>query len=176
MGSSLGPVLANIFMCDFEGKMDNEQSQISPDTHRYVDDSKDTANEFLEYLNSRTIASISLLNSNKFSDILVKRCSNNTFITSVYRKKTFTRLYTKWDSFAPRKFKVNLIRTLTYQCFRICSTASFLSLWKSNLLNAVLLGSFQAFTLIYLTHILAFLSFVIVNILWVIFFFFWQTM
>ena len=60
--------------------------------------------------------------------------------------------------------------------YLFCSTVSFLSLWKSSLLNAVLLGSFQAFTFIYLTHILVFLSFVIVNIFWVIFFFFWQTM
>ena len=61
-----------------------------------------------------------------FLDILVKRCPNNTFLTSVYRKKTFTGLYTKWDSFTPRKYKINLIRTLTYRCFCICSTASLL--------------------------------------------------
>ena len=59
-------------------------------------------------------------------DILVKRCPKNTFTTSVYRKKTFTGLYTKWDLFTPRKYKINLIRTLTYRCFRICSTASWL--------------------------------------------------
>ena len=51
---------------------------------------------------------------------------NNTFVTSIYRKKTFTGLYTKWDSFTPRKYKINLIRTLTYRCYRICSSASLL--------------------------------------------------
>ena len=50
----------------------------------------------------------------------------NSFSTSIYRKKTFTGLYTKWDSFTPRKYKINLIRTLTYRCFRICSSASLL--------------------------------------------------
>ena len=50
----------------------------------------------------------------------------NTFSTSVYRKKAFTGLYTKWDSFTPRKYKINLIRTLTYRCFRICSSPSLL--------------------------------------------------
>ena len=44
----------------------------------------------------------------------------------MYRKKTFTGLYTKWDSFTPRKYKVNLIRTLTFRCFRICSSPSLL--------------------------------------------------
>ena len=47
-------------------------------------------------------------------------------IGSVYRKKAFTGLYTKWDSFTPRKYKINLIRTLTYRCFRICSSPSLL--------------------------------------------------
>ena len=61
-----------------------------------------------------------------FLDILVKRCPDHSFMTSVYRKKTFTGLYTKWDSFTPRKYKINLIRTLTYRCFRICSSASLL--------------------------------------------------
>ena len=61
-----------------------------------------------------------------FLDVLGKRCPDNTFITSIYRKKTFTGLYTTWDSFTPRKYKINLICTLTYRCFRICSTASLL--------------------------------------------------
>ena len=61
-----------------------------------------------------------------FFGILVKRCPNNTFVTSFYRKKTFTGLYTKWDSFTPRKYKINLIRTLTYRCYRICNSASLL--------------------------------------------------
>ena len=47
-------------------------------------------------------------------------------MTSIYRKKTFTGLYTKCDSFTPRKYKINLIRTLTYRCYRICSSASLL--------------------------------------------------
>ena len=105
--------------------------------YRYVDDtftmfdSKDTANEFLRYLNSRHSSikfTIEFKQDNEipFLDILVKRCPDNSFMTSVYRKKTFTGLYTKWDSFTPRKYKINLIRTLTYRCFRICSCASLL--------------------------------------------------
>ena len=31
------------------------------------------------------------------------------------RKKTFRGLYTKWDSFTPRKYKINIIRTLTHR-------------------------------------------------------------
>ena len=44
----------------------------------------------------------------------------------IYRKKTFTGLYTQWDSCTPRKYKINLIRTLSYRCLRICSSLCLL--------------------------------------------------
>ena len=137
MGSPLGPVLANIFMCHFEERW-AMKGKVRPSLwYRYVDDtftmfdSKDNACEFLQYLNSRHHSIKFTIefeqdNAIPFLDILVKRCPNNTFVTSIYRKKTFTGLYTKWDSFTPRKYKINLIRTLTYRCYRICSSASLL--------------------------------------------------
>ena len=57
---------------------------------------------------------------------LLNAALTDFFITSIYRNKTFTGLYTKWDLFTPRKYEINLIRTLTYRCFRICSTAFLL--------------------------------------------------
>ena len=132
MGSPLGPILANIFMCDSEENWIINSPSFHPTlSDRYVDDtfsmfeSKDTAKEFLKYLNGRhNTIEFEQAEEIPFLDILVKRCPNNTFVTSVYRNKTFTGLYTKWDSFTPRKYKVNLNRTLTYRCFRICSNAS----------------------------------------------------
>ena len=59
-------------------------------------------------------------------------------MTSIYRKKTFTGLYTKWDSFTPRKYKVNHIRTLTYGCFRICSSPTLLQFALSDLRKLLL--------------------------------------
>ena len=124
-------------MCHFEEKW-VMSGQVCPSFwYRYVDDTftmfenKDTANGLLQYLNSRHNSikfTIEFEQDNEipFLDILVKRCPNNTFVTSIYRKKTFTGLYTKRDSFTPRKYKINLIRTLTYRCYRICSSASLL--------------------------------------------------
>ena len=58
MCSPLGPVLANIFMCDFAEKW-LTNAKISPSlSNRYVDDTvtmfhnKDSANELLHYFNS----------------------------------------------------------------------------------------------------------------------------
>ena len=59
MGSPLGQVLANIFMCHFEERWVTKGQIRLPLWYRYGDDtftmfvSKDTANEFLRYLNSR---------------------------------------------------------------------------------------------------------------------------
>ena len=59
-----------------------------------------------------------------FLDVSVKRHENKSFSTSIYCKKTLSGLYTKWDSFTPRKYKINLIRTLIYRCLRIYSSTS----------------------------------------------------
>ena len=137
MGSPLGPVLANIFMCYFEEKW-VMTGNIHPSIwFRYVDDtftvfdSRITANQFLQYLNSRhknIKFTIEFEENNEipFLDILVKHSDSNKLTTSVYRKKTFTGLYTKWDSFTPRRYKINLIRSLTYRHFRICSSPELL--------------------------------------------------
>ena len=60
-----------------------------------------------------------------FLDVCIKR-DHNTFSTTIHHKKTFTGLYTKWDPFTPRRYRVNLIRTLTYLCLRICSKSTLL--------------------------------------------------
>ena len=39
-----------------------------------------------------------------FLDVLVKK-SNPEFLTSIYRKPTFTRQYIRWDSFGPKSRK-----------------------------------------------------------------------
>ena len=148
MGSPLGPVLANIFMCHFEESwLANNQSRPSV-WFRYVDDtfslfySKDAASKFLHFLNSRhpNIKFTMELEENReipFLDVCIKR-DHSTFSTTVHHKKTFTGLYIKWDSFTPRKYKINLIRTLTYRCLRICSKSTLLQSTLCDLKNSLL--------------------------------------
>ena len=56
-----------------------------------------------------------------FLDVLVTH-DDYTFSTSLYRKKTFTGLYTDFSSLAPTKYKINLVRVLVYRAFHICSS------------------------------------------------------
>ena len=56
---------------------------------------------------------------------------SSPFLRSIYRidlywKKTFSSLYTQRDSFTSRKYKINIIRTLSYRCLRICSSPCLL--------------------------------------------------
>ena len=88
---------------------------------------KDTAFQFLSYLNSRHkdiqfTVEFEQDHEIPFLDVLIKRLLNNSFSSSIYQKKMFTGLYSQWDSLTPRKYKINLIRTLTYRCLRICSS------------------------------------------------------
>ena len=126
-------VLANIFMCDFEEKWVMKNTNQPTIWFRYVDDTftlfknKNDGLSFLRYLNGRhnnITFTIEFEQNDEipFLDILMKRNRDSSFSTSIYRKKTFTGLYTKWDSFTPRKYKINIVRTLAYRCIRICSS------------------------------------------------------
>ena len=53
-------------------------------------------------------------------DVKVKR-NDIEFITSIYRKPTFTGLLSKFYAFSPKENKENLVYTLTVRAFRICS-------------------------------------------------------
>jgi hypothetical protein len=130
MGSPLGPILANIFVGYYEEQL--FQSCIRPSLYqRYVDDIFVLSSErrqIDELLRSLSNLHSSLVftkdeeddNTLPFLDVLVER-KNNSFITSVYRKPTFDGQYIPWDSFCPKKRKVNLISCLVHRALKICS-------------------------------------------------------
>ena len=49
-----------------------------------------------------------------------------TFLNTVHHKTTFTGPQSEWNSFTPRKHKINLIRTLTYRWLSIFSKFTLL--------------------------------------------------
>ena len=63
-----------------------------------------------------------------FLNVLFKKLSSG-FITSIYRKPTFTGQYIRWNSFRPEKRKIHLFMTLTHCALFICSTNGYNSSW-----------------------------------------------
>ena len=130
MGSPLGPALANIFVGYQEEKLfiDNNQPLIY---FRYVDDTfamfedELNCNLFLKQLNSLH-QSLNFTHEKEvngklpFLVVLVEK-SNKKFLTSVYRKPSFSGQYNRWDSFGPKSRKNNLIGTLVHRALEICS-------------------------------------------------------
>ena len=41
-------------------------------------------------------------------------------MTSVYRKPTFSRVFTNFESFIPKSYKYNLLFTLLHKTFKLC--------------------------------------------------------
>ena len=114
IGSPLGPALANIFVGYYESKLFNKISK-STVYCRYINDTFSLFRKaidfkkFLNYLNSLDLSlkftnEIETNNFLLFFNILVIK-SNNKFITSVYRKPTFTGQYIYWNSFGPNNVK-----------------------------------------------------------------------
>ena len=136
MGSPLGPSLANAFLTHHEQDwLDSSPLEYRPLYYRrYVDDifvlfkSSDHLKRFQSYLNSCHVSmsfTIETEQENKISflDVNVIR-EQGEFITSVYRKPTFSGVYTHFDSFLPDTYKIGMIYTLANRCFRICSSWS----------------------------------------------------
>ena len=131
MGSPLGPALANIFVGYYEKKI--PQNEWPEMYYRYVDDvfshfqNKHSSVIFFKRLNSLHPALQFTMEgevdgSLPFLEVRVTRVASG-MVTSLYRKPTFTGLYTPWDSFSPTVYKINLVRALTFRINRVCSPA-----------------------------------------------------
>ena len=131
MGSPLGPTLANIFLCHWEEIWIQKcPKQFKPKYYnRFMDDtfllfsSEDHVKKFHKYINSRHESmkftyEIESENRLSFLDVLVTR--DKTFCTSLYRKPTFSGLYSNFNSFMPDSYKKGLIFTLLHRAFVIC--------------------------------------------------------
>ena len=159
MGSPLGPTLANVFLCHWEVEKCSEK--FKPTYYkRYMDDtfllfsSKDHIKKFFRYINSRH-KNMSFTyeeeNDNKlpFLDVLVRRDINvssqlKQFTTNIYRKPTFSGLYTNFHSFIPESYKKGLLLTLLFRTYSICSDWSKIHNEIVNLKNTMLKNNFSS--------------------------------
>ena len=136
MGSPLGPSLANAFLVHHKQNwLDSCPLEYrSLYYRRYFDDifvlfkSSDHLKRFQSYLNSCHVNmsfTIETEECNKISflDVNVIR-GEGKFVTSVYRKPTFSGVYIHYDSFLPDTYKIGMIYTLINRCFPIWSSWS----------------------------------------------------
>jgi len=133
MGSPLSPVAANIFLNFFETSLLNQcPLDIKPSFYkRYLDDTfmlfsnEQQARNFFDYINSRH-ANIKFTFEGEldkrlaFLDINVCR-NDNCFITSVYRKPTFSGLGTNYFSNIYKKYKSSSLFTLVNRAYKLSS-------------------------------------------------------
>jgi len=131
MGSSLGPAFANIFVGYYESKLfDSFREPLL--YYRYMDeddtfvvfDNEGECDLFLKQLNSLYLFlqftfKKECNQSLPFLDVMVEKAPLK-FVTSVYRKPTFTSQCIRWNSFNSQKRKTNLISTLTHRVLYIC--------------------------------------------------------
>ena len=130
MDYSLGFVLANFFVGYYESLLFGRVKKL-PMYYRYMNNtfaifySESDCDEFFYRLNSlhpslQFTFKKEVNQSLPFLDAQVEKM-NSRFITSIYRKLTFTGQYLNWKSFSPGKRKISLISTLVHRALMICS-------------------------------------------------------
>ena len=148
MGSPLAPILANLFMGYHENDW-IEKAQVAKSTfyNRYVDDifvvfePELDAETFHTYSNTKHknikfTYEKKIENKLPFLDILIS--NNENLQTSVFHKKTYTRLLLNYFSFVPDSYKYGLIKTLIDRMYRINSTWTSFDIDLKNLKQVLL--------------------------------------
>ena len=133
MGSPLSPIIANIYMEEFETRALSTAPNPLTLWKRFVDDTfvviqTSYKEEFFHHINSIeesiqfTTENTQVDGSLPFLDVLVTPQSDGTLSTSVYRKPTHTNQYLQWDSHHSISAKYSVISTLFHRAKEVCST------------------------------------------------------
>ena len=133
MGSPLGPNMANFFLSFYEiNWLELCPKEFKPVFYRrYVDDIfvlfelAEHLSKFCNYFNTCHPSMSFSFEQEKngklsFLDIKVSR-EKGKFVTTVYRKPTFSGVYSHFESFLSTIYKFGMVYTLAYRCLKICS-------------------------------------------------------
>ena len=131
MGSPLGPLMANVFMCHLEEKLTRDG--LMPHLYRrYVDDTlarmpnTDAATMFLTTLNGLHPSlsfTMELPVDDRIPFIGIEIIKNGTKLeTQVYRKPTNTGLLLHFHSHTDKRYKDSLLKTMLHRAYALSST------------------------------------------------------
>ena len=133
MGSPLGPLMANTFMCSLEEQL-KLQNKLPSHYRLYVDDSlttmKDEVSAYSFLLASNDLhpsisftMELSTENTLPFLGMVLRKDSQN-ITTSVYVKPTNTGLLLHYNSHVDNRYKKSLIITMLDRAFKLSSNWS----------------------------------------------------
>ena len=157
MGSPISPLIANIFMEEFEVKA--LQSSPNPPSMwlRFVDDTfvinrTEHSQQLLQHINNQDphiqfTVEPTQQGSLPFLDTLVTIQPDNTLSTSVYRKPTHTDQYLHWDSNHHITAKHSVYNTLAHRAKTVSSTQDSLDQELLHIKTALQLCQFPNWTL-----------------------------
>ena len=132
MGSPISPIVANLYMEDFETKAISSAVHPPSIWKRFVDDTfvvieSSRKEEFLDHINNLN-PNIQFMTEDAktdgslpFLDTLIHKQPDNSLSTSVYRKPTHTDLYLQWNSHHHLSAKYSVINTLRHRAKTVCS-------------------------------------------------------
>ena len=147
MGSPVSPIIANLFMEDFE-KRALTSARVPPKRwDRYVDDTfcimkRILVDEFTQHINSQNqhIKFTVERESNGMLPMLdakIMRREDGSLKVSVYRKPTHTDQYLSFGSHQPLQHKLGVIRTLTHRADTIITEPQDKEEEKDNIKKAL---------------------------------------
>ena len=148
MLSPISPIVANLFMEDFEVKAIQTAKNPPKMWKRYIDDtcvilSSASKDEFFHHINSIdpriqfTSEESKPDGSIPFLDCLVIPQADGSIMTTVYRKPTHTDMYLHWDSYHHLSAKYSVINTLRHRAKTVCTTKQLLAKEEDHLYNAL---------------------------------------
>jgi hypothetical protein len=139
MGSPLVPILPDIFMTHIEQQLEQyDQYHRIKIYLRYVyhtfiifNGKESDADELVKFINTLHPRLKFTCEHEKnyeltFLDVEVLK-QRTKFETTVYKKETHTNQLLHWQSCQAKKYKISLIKTLTYRALNICSSKQLLN-------------------------------------------------
>ena len=148
MGSPLCPIIANLYMEEFETKALNTAPNPPTLWKRFVDDTfvvikKCHQEEFFHHINSIedsiqfTAEDTHADGTLPFLDVLVIPQPDGSLSTTVHRKPTHTGQYLQWDSHHAISAKYSVISTLFHRAKEVCSTKQHLEKEQDHIKQAL---------------------------------------